>query len=127
MARELLRNCAHNMTDQTALIARTASRMDVIGLFFMSFEVLYGLAPRVVQPVFLEAIVKEEPNELVGEVTLVLPGMMFRVALPSGHEVVAQVSGKLRRRFVRLRVGDKVNLEMSPGHPGEARIVFRQG
>jgi translation initiation factor IF-1 len=75
----------------------------------------------------LQAIVKEEPNELTGEITLVLPGLMFRVALPSGHEVVAQVSGKMRQRFIRLRVGDKVNLEMSPSHPGKARIVFRQG
>jgi len=57
---------------------------------------------------------KEEPIELMGDVTQVLPGTMFRVALPNGHEVLAHLSGKMRKNFIRISVGDKVNVEMSP-------------
>jgi translation initiation factor IF-1 len=57
---------------------------------------------------------KEEPIELTGNVTQVLPGTMFRVALPNGHEVLAHISGKMRKNFIRISVGDKVNVEMSP-------------
>ena len=68
---------------------------------------------------------KEEPIELIGSVTQVLPGAMFRVALPNGHEVLAYISGRMRKHFIRLNVGDKVNVEMSPCDPGKARITFR--
>ena len=68
---------------------------------------------------------KEEPIELTGAVTQVLPGTMFRVTLPSGHEVLAHVSGKMRKHFIRISVGDKVNVEMSPYDLDKARITFR--
>jgi len=68
---------------------------------------------------------KEEPIELSGIVTQVLPGTMFRVALPNGHEILAHISGKMRKHFIRISVGDKVNLEISPYDLGKARIIFR--
>jgi len=68
---------------------------------------------------------KEEPIELTGAVRQVLPGTMFRVTLPSGHEVLAHVSGKMRKHFIRISVGDKVNVEMSPYDLDKARITFR--
>ena len=68
---------------------------------------------------------KEEPIELNGLVTQVLPGTMFRVTLPNGHEVLAHISGKMRRHFVRLTVGDRVRLEMSPYDLTKARITYR--
>jgi translation initiation factor IF-1 len=68
---------------------------------------------------------KEEPIELMGTVTQVLPGTMFRVALPNGHEVLAHISGKMRKNFIRISVGDKVNVQMSPYDLGKARITFR--
>ena len=68
---------------------------------------------------------KEEPIELTGSVTQVLPGTMFRVALPTGHEVLAHISGKMRKNFIRISVGDKVNVQMSPYDLGKARITFR--
>ena len=71
-------------------------------------------------------VAKEEPIELTGSVTQVLPGTMFRVALPNGHEVLAHISGKMRKNFIRISVGDKVNVEMSPYDLGKARITFRQ-
>jgi translation initiation factor IF-1 len=70
-------------------------------------------------------VAKEEPIELTGSVTQVLPGTMFRVALPNGHEVLAHISGKMRKNFIRISVGDKVNVEMSPYDLGKARITFR--
>jgi translation initiation factor IF-1 len=71
------------------------------------------------------AVTKEEPIELTGSVTQVLPGTMFRVALPNGHEVLAHISGKMRKHFIRISVGDKVNVEMSPYDLQKARITFR--
>ena len=68
---------------------------------------------------------KEEPIELTGAVTQVLPGTMFRVALPNGHEILAHISGKMRKNFIRISVGDKVNVELSPYDLGKARITFR--
>ena len=50
---------------------------------------------------------------------------MFRVKLASGHEVLAHISGKMRKRFIQLVVGDKVKMEMSPYDLTKARIVFR--
>lgn len=71
-------------------------------------------------------VAKEEPIELTGSVTQVLPGTMFRVALPNGHEVLAHISGKMRKNFIRISVGDKVKVEMSPYDLGKARITFRE-
>ena len=69
---------------------------------------------------------KEEPIELAGTVTHVLPGTMFRVTLANGHEVLAHISGKMRKNFIRISVGDKVSIEMSPSDLGKARITFRK-
>jgi translation initiation factor IF-1 len=68
---------------------------------------------------------KEEPIELTGNVTQELPGTRFRVALPNGHEVLAHLSGKMRKHFIRISVGDKVNVEMSPYDLDQARITYR--
>ena len=70
---------------------------------------------------------KEQPIELEGTVTKVLPGTMFRVKLPNNHEVLAHISGKMRKRFIRLVVGDQVKLEVSPYDIDKARITYRLG
>jgi len=72
------------------------------------------------------SVAKEEPIEISGTVTQVLPGTMFRVALPNGHEVLAHISGKMRKNYIRISVGDKVTVEMSPYDLNKARISFRQ-
>ena len=69
---------------------------------------------------------KEEPIEITGAVTQVLPGTMFRVALPNGHEVLAHISGKMRKHFIRIVPGDKVEVELSPYDLTKARIIFRE-
>lgn len=73
----------------------------------------------------IKRMAKEEPIELTGVVTQVLPGTMFRVALPNGHEVLAHISGKMRKHFIRISVGDKVSVEMSPYDLNKARITYR--
>ncbi len=63
--------------------------------------------------------------ELEGTVLTVLPGTMFRVKLENEHEVLAHLSGKMRKHFVRLTAGDKVRLEISPYDLSKARITYR--
>jgi translation initiation factor IF-1 len=69
----------------------------------------------------------EKAIELEGTIASVLPGTMFRVALANEHLVLAHISGKMRKRFIRLTVGDRVKLEMSPYDVEKARIVYRLG
>jgi translation initiation factor IF-1 len=52
---------------------------------------------------------------------------MFRVELPNQHVVLAHISGKMRKRFIRLTPGDRVQIEMSPYDLEKARIVYRLG
>ena len=78
-------------------------------------------------PVEEETGGKEEAIELEGVVAQVLAGTMFRVKLhnESEHIVLAHISGKMRKRFIRLVVGDRVKLEMSPYDTSKARITYR--
>lgn len=63
--------------------------------------------------------------ELEGTIATVLPGTMFKVRLDNQHEVLAHISGKMRKHFVRLTAGDRVRLEMSPYDLSKARITYR--
>jgi translation initiation factor IF-1 len=68
---------------------------------------------------------KEEHIQVEGRVTTVLPGTMFRVELDNKHLVLATICGKMRKRFVRLTIGDRVKMEMSPYDLDKARITWR--
>jgi translation initiation factor IF-1 len=63
--------------------------------------------------------------EVTGKVIAILPGTMFRIELENGHQVLAHISGKLRKNFIRLAIGDRVHMEMSPHDLERARITFR--
>ena len=67
----------------------------------------------------------EKAIELEGTIMSVLPGTMFRVALANDHLVLAHISGKMRKRFIRLTVGDRVRMQMSPYDTAKGRIVYR--
>ena len=69
----------------------------------------------------------DEHIEVEGTIKTVLPGTMFRVMLDNDHEVLAVISGKMRKRWIRLSTGDRVKLEMSPYDLSKARIVWRVG
>ena len=71
----------------------------------------------------------ENPTDVIeveGKVVTILPGTMFRVELDnSKHVVLAHISGKMRKRFIRLTPGDRVKMEMSQHDLTKARIVYR--
>jgi translation initiation factor IF-1 len=67
----------------------------------------------------------EEAIEVEGTIMTVLPGTMFRVALANERLVLAHISGRMRKRFIRLTIGDRVKMEMSPYDTAKARIVYR--
>ena len=70
---------------------------------------------------------KEEGKIKVdGLVIEALPGTQFRVKLDNGHEVLAYLSGKMRKHYIRILLGDRVSLEMSPYDMSRGRITFRQ-
>ena len=68
---------------------------------------------------------RETPIETDGRVTECLPGTMFRVDLGNGHRILAHISGKMRKNFIRILPGDKVSLELSPYDLTKGRITFR--
>lgn len=63
--------------------------------------------------------------EVEGKIVAVLPGTMFRVELANGHQVLAHISGKLRKHFIKIAAGDTVKMEMSPYDLEKARITYR--
>jgi translation initiation factor IF-1 len=69
---------------------------------------------------------KEEKIEVEGEVTEALPSTMFRVKLEgTGHDVLATISGKMRKHYIRILPGDKVKVELSPYDLNRGRITYR--
>ncbi|HID64762.1 MAG TPA: translation initiation factor IF-1 [Anaerolineae bacterium] len=68
---------------------------------------------------------KEEKLEVEGTVVETLPNTMFRVELDSGHQVLAYLSGKMRKYYIRVLLGDRVRLELSPYDLTRGRITYR--
>ena len=68
---------------------------------------------------------KEELIEVEGVIKEALPNAMFRVELENGHMVLAHISGKIRKHFIRILPGDKVKLELSPYDLSRGRITYR--
>lgn len=69
---------------------------------------------------------RKDVIETEGKVVELLPQAMFLVELANGHRVVAYISGKMRLNFIRILLGDKVMLEMSPYELTKGRITFRK-
>ena len=68
---------------------------------------------------------KEEALEVEGVVIETLPNAMFRVELQNGHRILAHISGKMRKHFIKILPGDKVLVELSPYDLKRGRIVYR--
>lgn len=68
---------------------------------------------------------KEELIEFEGVVIDTLPNTMFRVRLENGHEVIAHISGKMRKHYIRILTGDQVKVEMTPYDLTKGRITYR--
>ena len=78
-----------------------------------------------IAPTQIDIMQSEKAIEIEGTIMHVLPGTMFRVALANNNLVLAHISGKMRKRFIRLTIGDRVKMEMSPYDTAKARIVYR--
>lgn len=68
---------------------------------------------------------REDQIEVDGVIKEVLQGGMFRVTLENGHEVMAYTSGKMRKHFIRIVLGDKVKVALSPYDLTKGRVIFR--
>jgi translation initiation factor IF-1 len=68
---------------------------------------------------------KEEKIEVDGTIIEALPATQFRVELDNGHEVLAYLSGKMRRHYIRILLGDRVRVELSPYDLSRGRITYR--
>ena len=68
---------------------------------------------------------KEDVIQVEGTVVEPLPNAMFRVELDNGHKVLAHISGKMRKHFIRILPGDKVAVELSPYDLSRGRITYR--
>ena len=69
---------------------------------------------------------KDDVMEFEGEVIETLPNTTFRVKLENGHVVMAHISGKMRKHYIRILTGDKVKVEMTPYDLSKGRIIFRE-
>ncbi|MEX0787632.1 MAG: translation initiation factor IF-1 [Anaerolineales bacterium] len=68
---------------------------------------------------------KEEKIEVEGSVVEALPSTQFRVKLDNGHNVLAYLSGKMRKNYIRILLGDRVRVELSPYDLTRGRITYR--
>ena len=68
---------------------------------------------------------KEDKIEMEGTVFEALPGTQFRVRLDNGHEILAYLSGKMRKYYIRILLGDRVRVELSPYDLTRGRIIYR--
>jgi len=69
---------------------------------------------------------KEQAIEVEGIVKEALPNTTFRVELQNGHIILAHLSGKMRKHYIRIVPGDSVKVELSPYDLNKGRIIFRQ-
>jgi translation initiation factor IF-1 len=72
-----------------------------------------------------ESLSKEDAIEVMATVVETLPNAMFKVKLETNHEVLAHVSGRMRKNFIRILPGDRVAVELSPYDLNRGRIVYR--
>ena len=68
---------------------------------------------------------REDHIEMDGEVVDTLPNTTFKVKLENGHVVIADISGKIRKNYIRILTGDKVKVELTPYDLSKGRITYR--
>jgi translation initiation factor IF-1 len=83
--------------------------------YFCDFEIIFG-----------GIVAKEEAIEVEGVVKESLPNTMFRVELQNGHVILAHLSGKMRKHYIRIVPGDNVKVALSPYDLNRGRIIYRE-
>ncbi len=81
--------------------------------------------PKSRRPIDREAKKDKDVIEVEGTVTEALPNAMFKVKLDTGHDVLAHISGKMRMYYIRILLGDRVRVELSPYDLTRGRITYR--
>jgi len=76
-------------------------------------------------PIPHDIMAKEESIEMAGTIIETLPNTRFRVKLENGHEVIAHISGKMRKHYIRILRGDSVTVQLTPYDLSKGRITFR--
>ncbi|MFQ3210585.1 MAG: translation initiation factor IF-1 [Candidatus Paceibacteria bacterium] len=99
-------------------------------VFYSLFTPHCGIILRTVNSInfviTLEALMaKEDQIEMEGTIIDTLPNTMFRVELENGHVVIAHISGKMRKHYIRILTGDKVKVELTPYDLTKGRITYR--
>jgi translation initiation factor IF-1 len=69
---------------------------------------------------------KEEQIQMTGTVVDTLPNTMFKVELENGHKIIAHISGKMRKNYIKILTGEKVKAELTPYDLSKGRITFRE-
>ena len=72
----------------------------------------------------IEENMAKDVIEIEGKILESMPNAMFRVELENGHEILAHISGKIRKNFIRILPGDRVKVEMTPYDLSKGRITF---
>jgi translation initiation factor IF-1 len=72
-----------------------------------------------------ECMAKEDAIQMEGRVVDTLPNTTFRVQLTNGHTVIAHISGKMRKNYIRILTGDQVTVELTPYDLTKGRIIYR--
>jgi translation initiation factor IF-1 len=78
-----------------------------------------------IRPYTRKHMAKDDVIEFEGTVSETLPNTMFRVKLENGHEIIAHISGRMRKNYIRILTGDKVKVEMTPYDLSKGRITYR--
>lgn len=91
-----------------------------------SGRIAVGKAPRGRQSFLGGNVAKEEAIEVEGIVKESLPNTMFRVEIQNGHIILAHLSGKMRKHYIRIVPGDKVKVALSPYDLNRGRIIYRE-
>jgi translation initiation factor IF-1 len=88
-------------------------------------KTLYARGFLVYNQPLLSMVSQKEVIKLQGKVVEALPNTQFRVELENGHSIIAHISGKMRKHYIRLVPGDKVEVELTPYDLTKGRISFR--
>jgi len=83
------------------------------------------LGPRRAIPEPQDYMSKDDSIEFEGTVSETLPNTTFRVKLENGHEIIAHISGRMRKNYIRILTGDRVKVEMTPYDLTKGRITYR--
>ena len=112
----------------TAAIASAHVRLSVVVVVVVAVAVAVaatGRARRITVDPGPGDSADEGPIEVEGVVTDTLANAMFKIELADGHEVLAHLSGSIRRHAVKVLPGDRIRLELSPFDPSRGRITYR--